>query len=204
MSKQSKVLSGGLAVLLGGCGMEAGDEAASESEVVESQHSLVPGQNRYGVGETVHTSGAVDRSNPFFQTLGINQRTCETCHAPDQGWTFSSAAARRLFHTTQGLSPLFMIHDAGNRPDADLSTLDGRKAAFLDTTVDLGVIRFNRTIPATAEFTATEVVDPSGFSTTTSFFAFRRPSPTANESKVPATGWAGNPVAPFTSVATTT
>jgi hypothetical protein len=47
------------------------------------------------------------------------------------------------------------------------------------------------------------VVDPYGFSTLTSWSAFRRPSPTANESKVPATGWAGNPVDPFTQVAST-
>jgi hypothetical protein len=46
------------------------------------------------------------------------------------------------------------------------------------------VTRFTRTIPATAEFTVTAVSDPSGFSTTTSFLNFRRPTPTANESKV--------------------
>jgi hypothetical protein len=69
--------------------------------------------------------------------------------------------------------------------------------------MDRGVIRFNRTVAATAEFTVDSVYDPYGWSTTALFSSFRRPSPTANESKVPGTGWAGGDVAPFIQVAST-
>jgi cytochrome c peroxidase len=199
MFRQLKAVSGGLAIFLCGCGAQ--DQSSSEVEVTGS--ALEATLNPTGVGETVHTTGTIDRTNPFFQALGTNLRTCETCHAPGQGWTFSSAAAQRLFDQTEGTDPLFMVHDAGGNPAADNSTLAARQANYGPTTVKHAVIRFTRNLSPTAEFVATNVVDPYGFSTLTSWSSFRRPSPTANESKVPATGWAGNPVDPFIQVAST-
>jgi hypothetical protein len=147
-----------------------------------------------GFVDTVHSSGSIDRTNPFFQTLGTNQRTCETCHAASQGWTITALNADLLFLTSQGLDPLFMIHDTGSRPDADISTLQARLAAFGPTVLTRALIRFTRNISPTAEFAVTAVDDPSGFSTLTQVLAFRRPSPTANQSKVSSTGWnGGNP-----------
>jgi cytochrome c peroxidase len=198
MFKRFNVVSGGFILLLGGCGTEG----ATGSEVELSGYALEAAVNPAGIGESAHTSGVIDRTNPFFQALGANLRTCETCHAPGQGWTVSANATKRMFDDTDGLAPIFMIHDAGGAATMDISTLDARKAAFA-TTVDRGVIRFTRTISPTAEFLVASVVDPYGFSTPTSVSAFRRPSPTANESKVPATGWAGGPTDPFTQVAST-
>jgi cytochrome c peroxidase len=200
MFRQLKAISGGLAIVMCGCGAE---EQQDSSGVEVSGYALEATLNPSGVGESAHTSGAIDRANPFFQALGTNLRTCETCHAPGQGWTFSAEAAKRLFQKTKGTDPLFMVHDSGGNPAADNSTLEARKANYGPTTVEHAVIRFTRTMSPTAEFFATNVVDPYGFSTLTSFSAFRRPSPTANESKVPATGWAGNPVDPFVQVAST-
>ena len=39
-------------------------------------------------GGATHTA-----SNPFFQNLGTNGRTCFTCHQPQTGWTVSAASA---------------------------------------------------------------------------------------------------------------
>jgi cytochrome c peroxidase len=200
MNKTLKPISFGLAIALGGCeGMEQGDT----DDIETAEQPLVAGGNRYGVGETVHSTGAIDRTNPFFQALGANLRTCETCHDGNQGWTITASAMTMLFHQTQGTAPVFMTHDAGSRADADLSTLAARRAAFKSTVMDRALVRFNRTVPATAEFTVQSVADPHGAGTPAGFPAFRRPSPTANESKVPHTGWAGNPVDPFLSVAST-
>jgi cytochrome c peroxidase len=196
MSKHLNMSCAVLAAIGGGC-------TGQESAVERADYKLETAANAAGIAETVHTSGAVDRSNPFFQALGANQRTCETCHSPAQGWTMTADALKRLFDQTDGLAPVFMIHDAGGSPTADISTRDAREATFRPTTVDRGVIRFTRTISPTAEFAVVAVSDPYGFSTLTQVSAFRRPSPTANESKVPATGWAGAPVDPFIQVAST-
>jgi cytochrome c peroxidase len=198
MSHDSNVMKGALlAAFVAGCG------AAPDSGLEQNRFALEPSRNHAGTAETVHTSGVVDHENPFFKALGTNLRTCETCHASSQGWTITSKAMDQLFEETAGLAPVFMVHDAGGSATADISTLAGRLATFGPTVVARGVIRFTRTLSPTAEFTAIAVNDPYGASTLTQFSSFRRPSPTANQSKVPATGWAGNPVDPFTAVATT-
>src|SRR4051794_35026198 len=196
MSKHLNWSSAVLVAIGGGC-------AGQEAPVERTDHALEAAPNPAGIAETVHTSGSVDRSTPFFQALGANLRTCETCHSPGQGWTMTAAALKKLFDQTDGLAPVFMVHDAGGNPTADVSTLEARAANFRPTTADRGLIRFTRTISPTAEFAVVAVVDPYGFSTLTQVSAFRRPSPTANESKVPATGWAGAPVDPFIQVAST-
>src|SRR5437763_8737054 len=156
------VVSGGVLMLVSGCGTEGDvDESISEARA-----SVVPGGNGYGVAETFHTAGAIDFTNPFFQTLGTNPRTCMTCHNPDQGWTMTSAANKQLFKDTDGLAPLFNLVDEGTRPDADISTKMARKLTFMPNVIDLAVTRFTRNIPATAQFTVAPE-DPSGFSTPT-------------------------------------
>src|SRR4051812_41601633 len=179
MFKSLRVVSGGLLLSLAGCGVE-GDV---NEPITEVQSALAAAGNDYGVAETFHTSGAIDFTNPFFQALGTNPRTCMTCHNPDQGWTMTSAANRQLFKDTEGLAPLFNLVDQGIRPDADISTKKARKATFVSTTVDLGVTRFTRTIPVAGEFTVAPE-DPSGFSDSTRVLNFRRPTASANESKV--------------------
>ena len=149
--------------------------------------------NLYGVGSTVHTTGAIDFTNPFFQQLGTNPRSCETCHAPSTGWTTSSATLGALLFLTQGKAPVFNLVDEGNRPDADISTFSARVNTFKATLVERGLTRFTRKISPTAEFSLIAVDDPYGWSTTAAFSGFRRPTPTANESKASSIMWTGSP-----------
>jgi cytochrome c peroxidase len=190
MLKHVKV-SCGLIVALGGCGM-AEDAVEESGAAIRSTGGLEPSRNPAGIAETVHTTGAIDRTNPFFQVLGPNPRTCETCHGSGMGWTLTAKGAAKLFKQSEGLDPLFMLHDAGNRPDADISTRDARLASF-STLIEKGLIRFARTVPATAEFTVTAVEDPHGFATPTRLVNFRRPTHTANEAKVAMTNNAPAP-----------
>lgn len=186
MLKHAKA-SCGLMVALAGCGVaeDAPDDAVEETRAeIRSTGGLEPARNAAGIAETVHTTGAIDRTNPFFQALGVNARTCETCHSSAMGWTLTSRGAAKLFEQTDGLAPLFMLHDAGSRPDADISTREARDLTFRSTLIDKGLIRFARTVPATAEFTVTSVVDPYGFATPTQITNFRRPTSVANEAKV--------------------
>src|SRR5262245_4981065 len=190
MYRVFRSLSVGILVVGAGCGL-TGD---SEDPVTGSSANLLSANNEFGTAETFHVTGAVDFTNPFFQQLGTNPRTCATCHGPDQGWTMTTDANDQLFHDTDGLAPLFNRVDEGSRPDADISTKDAREAVFGPTTIELGLTRFTRTVPATAEFTVLAVDDPSGFSTPTAILNFRRPSPTMNEAKVSSILWTSGPV----------
>ncbi len=174
-------------------GMSRNSSRAVDQPIASSDNLLAT-RNEFGTAETFHVTGAIDFTNPFFQQLGTNPRTCATCHGSDQGWTMTSAANDQLFHDTDGLAPLFNRVDEGVRPDADLSTKDAREAAFEPTTIERGLTRFTRTVPATAAFTVLAVDDPSGFSTPTAILAFRRPSPTMNEAKVSSILWTSGPV----------
>jgi cytochrome c peroxidase len=180
MLKALRVVSGGFLLASLGCGTEGG----VDEPITQVQSRLAAAGNDFGVAETFHSSGAIDLTNPFFQALGTNPRTCATCHSSEQGWTDNADAIKGLFKATDGLAPIFNLVDQGTRPDADISTKRARRETFGPESIDHALTRFTRTIPATAEFTVTAVVDPSGFSTTTSFVNFRRPTPVANESKV--------------------
>jgi hypothetical protein len=183
MLKAVSVVSGGLLILMSGCGME-GDV---DEPIDESASPLAAAGNGFGTAETFHTSGTIDLTNPFFQPLGTNPRSCATCHSPDQGWTMTSDANKKLFKATDGLAPLFNLVDEGIRPDADISTKDARRQTFGPNTLALAVTRFTRTInPTTFQFTVAPddpavLLDPTD---PTRFFNFRRPTAVANESKV--------------------
>jgi hypothetical protein len=190
MLKTFRTFSTGILLAAAGCGVTSD----ADDPVTQSSDNLLAARNEYGTAETFQVTGAVDFTNPFFQQLGTNPRTCATCHAANQGWTMTSEANDRLFHDSDGLAPLFNRVDEGARPDEDLSTKDAREAAFEPTTIEHGLTRFTRTVPATAEFTVLAVDDPSGFSTPTAILNFRRPSPTMNEAKVSSILWTSGPV----------
>jgi cytochrome c peroxidase len=216
MSGLSKWLSGGMllstTLVTGGCEVgdfpdgQEGQEGTAIEEVatagaMETEriyqalkgHGREVARNHAGLAETIHTSGVIDRTNPFFQPIGVNPRSCESCHASTQGWTITAEAMTRLFWQSQGLAPVFMTHDSGSRPDANISTLQSRLDTWKRNLLAHGVTRFQRTIPATAEFTATAVVDPYGFSTPAAISSFRRPTPTVNEAKTSSVTWTGGP-----------
>jgi hypothetical protein len=182
MLKALRVVSGGLLLALAGC-------ADLDEPITESQSALEAAGNDYGVAESFHTTGAIDFTNPMFLQLGTNPRSCATCHAPDQGWAMTADNNKQLFKDSDGLDPLFNLVDEGNRPDADISTKDARRATFGPTTVKLALTRFTRNISAAAamaaEYSIIAVEDPSGFPlvTTSSFLNFRRPTHMVNSTK---------------------
>jgi hypothetical protein len=187
MFKALRVVSGGLLLASLGCGTEG--DAVEQTSFVTS--GLAAATNDYGVAATFRTDGTIDLTNPFFQALGTNPRTCATCHGSDQGWTDTGDAIKSQFKDTAGLGPIFNLVDNGISPTADVSTRLARRATFAPS-IDHALTRFTRTIAATAEFTVA-VSDPSGFSTPTSVLNFRRPTPTANESLVSSVLWTSGP-----------
>lgn len=54
---------------------------------------------------TTDTSGQLNTSGPFFQSLGTNGRICATCHQQNDGWSISAADVQARFTQAQS-SPL--------------------------------------------------------------------------------------------------
>jgi cytochrome c peroxidase len=143
-----------------------------------------------GVVRTVSTSGFIDSTNPFFQSLGSNGRACVTCHQPREGWTVSTAHVQERFDATQGLDPIFRPVDGSNCPDADVSTLEARAIAY-SLLRTKGLIRIPLPVPANAEFTVLSADNPYGCADLAILSMYRRPLPSTNLRFVSALMWDG-------------
>ncbi len=121
----------------------------------------------------------LDFSNPFFQSLGTNGRSCSSCHVASSAWTITPAELQQRFSTTNGLDPIFRTVDGSNSPYADVSTVKARRKAF-SMLLDKGLIRIGLPVPSGAEFALVGVDDPYGFASASQLSLFRRPLPATN------------------------
>jgi cytochrome c peroxidase len=148
---------------------------------------FLPAVNPAGVVRTITTSAGMDivgnekqaSDNPFSTSLGTNGRSCATCHIPEDGWSITPSAVQRRFDDTEGLDPIFRANDGATSPQADVSTIAARRAAY-SMLLSKGLIRVGLPIPANAEFELAEVDDPYGFATAAELSLFRRPLPSTN------------------------
>jgi hypothetical protein len=152
--------------------------------------TLQPIPDATGTFQTYTTNDSIDTTNPFFQTLGTNGRTCATCHDLHDGWTITPADVQARFNATGGLDPLFRPNDGANSPNADLSTVDARRAAYR-LLLTKGLIRITLSPPPGAQFTVTAVYDPYNYATPDHLSLFRRPLPATNLPFLSAVMWDG-------------
>jgi hypothetical protein len=138
-----------------------------------------PFKNPSGSAVTVNTNRAIDLSNEFFQNLGTNGRSCDTCHRIEEGWSITPAGVQARFDDTQGTDPIFRVNDGSNSPNADVSTADARRAAY-NMLLTKGLIRVGVGIPENAEFELIAVDDPYHFASAAELSLFRRPLPSTN------------------------
>ena len=89
------------------------------------QFQMLP--NPTGMSATLSTNGAIDLSNPFFQSLGTNGRSCSSCHVAADGWTVTPATIQQKFAASDGTDPIFRLNDGANSPLADISTVEKRR-----------------------------------------------------------------------------
>lgn len=177
------ILAGAAAA--GRSGLPDRDESVSQSESALKKKKHCRGStfdvNRAGIHESFSTTGCIDESNPFFQDLGTNGRTCETCHFAADGWSINTASIERTFRRTRGHDPLF-AHDGQNKPGADLSTLAARRAAssiLLERgafRIDLGPVPVGPAV----QFTLESIDDPNEIATPDNIIVYRRPLISAN------------------------
>ena len=146
-------------------------------------HNLFPFLDFTGSSGTYSNTGSIDLSGPFFQTLGTNGRTCETCHAPENAFGLSAIDAQFRYRLSQGKDPLFAQVDGSTCPTGPVDN---------SLVVNNGLIRIgltvppNTTDPSPPQYTITAVQDPYGCALTTNpqgqqiASVYRRPLPTTN------------------------
>jgi len=125
-----------------------------------------------GTIATAQYGGATQTSqNTFFANLGINDRTCFTCHQPQTGWTVSAASVQSRFDAGQGTDPIFRLVDGATCPSDDVSTVAAKRQAY-SLLLKKGLIRIGlqvpTTVPATSaptEYQIVSVSDPYGCNT---------------------------------------
>jgi hypothetical protein len=132
-----------------------------------------------GMIRTYTASGDVDTSNPFFQSLGTNGRSCFTCHRPETAWSVTPASLQARFNATGGTDPVFRTNDGSTSPLADVSSVEARKRAY-SMLLNKAVIRIGLPIPPGAEFSLDSVDDPYGFASAGELSLFRRILPSTN------------------------
>lgn len=141
--------------------------------------NLLPFANAQGWASTWAMPGSVKLDGAFFQSLGSNGRSCDSCHDVRTGWTVTPALLEELFARSQGLAPVFRTVDGSVSPEADVSTLAKRRQAY-QLLLGKGLIRVGLPIPVNAEFSLAKVEDPYGFASARELSLFRRPLPSAN------------------------
>ena len=133
-----------------------------------------------GVVRTYSQNGFIDLTNPFFQSLGTNGRSCSTCHQPGDGMTVAAAHVQARFDSSQGLEPIFRTNDGSNCDhNIDVSTPAGRSAAY-SLLRTRGLIRIALAMPAIRDFDVVSVSNPYGCGETDVISMYRRPLPATN------------------------
>jgi hypothetical protein len=168
-------------------------------------HNLQPFPNANGMLATFNVNGRIDRKDAFFQSIGTNGRSCETCHQAGEAFSITPPSIRERFERTKGRDPLFAPVDGANCANAKRSD---RKAHSL--LLGHGLIRVAQTLPANAQFSISVVHDPYGCALMSDpasgrlvASVYRRPLPTTNVSFLSTIMWdARETLAPLGSGAT--
>ncbi|HEY6178832.1 MAG TPA: hypothetical protein VIX73_30480 [Kofleriaceae bacterium] len=168
----------------------------------------LPFADASGLFTTVSTHGAIDLGNEFFQDLGSNGRRCVSCHVPSAGWSVTPQQLQAVFVATAGgalddglgLGAAFRTNDGANAPDANVSTLAARRAAY-SMLLGRGLIRVGLAVPATAEFELVAVDDPYHHASAAELSLFRRPLPSTNLKFLSTVMWDGRETAPGATIA---
>ena len=169
-------------VALAGCAVDPIEED-SAPETTPIAHA--------GPKPTTHfVGGDPGTDNQFFRDLGTNGRTCGSCHVREEGWVVTPAGMQARFATTGGTDPAFRLNDGANSPNADVSTVEARAAAY-SMLLTKGLIRVGLGIPTGAEFELLAVDDPYNFASAAELSLFRRPLPTANLKFLSSIMWDG-------------
>ncbi|MGA7302441.1 MAG: hypothetical protein WBX10_19145, partial [Candidatus Sulfotelmatobacter sp.] len=126
--------------------------------------NLFPFLDPTGFSGTYSSSGSVDLSGPFFQSLGTNGRSCGSCHRPSDAFGLSALDAQFRYFITRGKDPLFTQFDGSTCPTGPINN---------SLVLNNGLIRIPLTVPpnttdaSAPQYTIAAVQDPYGCALTT-------------------------------------
>ena len=138
--------------------------------------NLFPFLDLTGFSATNSTTGSIDLSSTFFQSLGTNRRSCGTCHQPSDAFGLSAVNAQLRYFASHGQDPLFDQVDGSTCPTGPINN---------SLVLKNGLIRIGIT-PASPQFTIAAVQDPYGCAITLGdqgqqvVSMYRRPLPSTN------------------------
>jgi cytochrome c peroxidase len=152
--------------------------------VEDSSKQVVPRFQEFndpdGRFANLNLGGPTDTAtNPFFQDLGTNGRSCVTCHQPSDAFSVTPPHVRKRFEATQGTDPVFRPVDGANCPTADVSTPEERREAY-SLLLTRGLIRIGIAVPANADYQVVSVYNRYGCNEPDVISMYRRPLPTTN------------------------
>lgn len=188
-----------LTALLTAACSAAHDEEVTEqsSDALSTRSGLSPMINRAGFAQTATATNTIDTTNPFFQVLGTNGRTCNSCHEAETGWTITPERLQLRFLLTGGKDPIFLALDGSDSPVSAPSNIFERWEASKNL-LTRGTIRVGlpQTRPAPTWDIDVEIVsDPRNTNALTptngQISFFRRPLPTTNLRFLAAVNWDG-------------
>ena len=161
----------------------------SDAAPPESRQLVFP--NASGLLRTISTNGTIDLSNPFFQPLGTNGRSCASCHRPSEGWSVTPEGVQARFDDSDGADAIFRNNDGSNCEGA----LPGSRQEQWDAyslLLTRGLIRVGLDVPAGSQFVIDSVADPYQCPVGTSEVSvYRRPLPSTNVRFLSAVMWDG-------------
>jgi hypothetical protein len=148
-------------------------------------------ENASGILRTISSSGTIDLSNPFFKSLGINGRSCSTCHTPNEGWTITPEGVQARFLASGGADAVFRSNDGSNCEAVAPGSLQEQWDAY-SLLLTRGLIRVGFDLPDNAEFLIDSVVDPYQCTwSSNQVSVYRRPLPSTNVKFLSAIMWDG-------------
>jgi cytochrome c peroxidase len=169
-------------------------ETATDGKLSEPQLLTFPTPT--GETATLIAADSEGRRSPFFQSLGTNGRSCDSCHTADQAMSISPPKIRERYERTYGYDPLFAPVDGANCDTVRRS--DERGHSLL---LKHGLIRIELPIPSQAEFDITVVDDPYGCAIQynravgpRTISVYRRPLPATNLRTAASIMWDGREV----------
>ena len=130
------------------------------------------------------------KGNPFSQAIGTNGRSCASCHVQSDAWTSTPPNLQKRFSNTAGEDPIFASVDGTNCPSLPIATPAERQAAS-SLLLSKGLVRIALSMPASAQFALTDVVNPYGCSSTIMVSVYRRIPTTANLAFLSTVMWDG-------------
>jgi cytochrome c peroxidase len=144
-----------------------------------------------GLLATVNLAGPTDTAtNPFFQSIGTNGRSCVSCHQPSAQWTITPRNVRERFAATHGTDPIFRPVDGAGCPTMDVSSEQAREHAYT-LLLNKGLIRIEIDVPQSAEFWVQSNDNPYGCTSATAISIYRRPPPATNLNFLSTVMWDG-------------